>query len=123
MVTFVKAQAAALAASLLDFSVTIVLVELFHAWYLAASIAGTVSGGIANFLLARIWVFNAREKMVHWQAVKFLLVWLGYLALISGGVYAVTNYGGISYVLSKILVSVILGISYNYVLQKRFVFK
>lgn len=123
MVTFIKAQAASLAATIVDFAVTIILVEVFHCWYLAASVIGTISGGVANFTLGRRWVFKATEKGIPMQAIKYLLVWTGNLVLVSGGVYAVTNYGRINYVLSKILVSIVIGSTYNYLMQKRFVFK
>ncbi len=123
MVTFIKAQAASLAATIVDFAVTIILVEVFHCWYLAASVIGTISGGVANFVLGRRWVFKATEKGIPIQAIKYLLVWMGNLVLVSGGVYVVTNYGRINYVLSKMLVSVVIGSTYNYLMQKRFVFK
>ncbi|WP_026768397.1 GtrA family protein [Asinibacterium sp. OR53] len=123
MVTFIKAQAASLAATIVDFAVTIILVEVFHCWYLAASVIGTISGGVANFMLGRRWVFKATEKGIPMQAIKYLLVWTGNLVLVSGGVYVVTNYGRINYVLSKILVSIVIGATYNYLMQKRFVFK
>ena len=122
MVTFIKAQAASLAATIVDFAVTIILVEVFHCWYLAASVIGTISGGVANFVLGRRWVFKATEKGIPIQAIKYLLVWMGNLVLVSGGVYVVTNYGRINYVLSKMLVSVVIGSTYNYLMQKRFVF-
>ncbi len=123
MVTFIKAQAASLAATIVDFSVTIILVEVFRCWYLAASVIGTISGGVTNFMLGRKWVFKATEKGIPMQAIKYLLVWTGNLVLVSGGVYLVTNYGRINYVLSKILVSIVIGSTYNYLMQKRFVFK
>lgn len=123
MVTFIKAQAASLAATIVDFAVTIILVEVFRCWYLAASVTGTISGGVANFMLGRRWVFKATEKGIPMQAIKYLLVWTGNLVLVSGGVYVVTNYGRINYVLSKILVSIVIGSTYNYLMQKRFVFK
>ena len=123
MATFIKAQAASLTATVVDFSVTIILKEWFRCWYLLASIIGTVSGGVVNFLMNRSWVFGSKDKKIHFQAFKYLLVWLGNLVLVSGGVFLLTNYGGFSYLVSKITVSVIIGIVYNYVLQKRFVFK
>ena len=123
MVTFIKAQAASLAATIVDFAVTIILVEVFHGRYLAAKVIGTISGGVANFVLGRRWVFKATEKGIPIQAIKYLLVWMGNLVLVSGGVYVVTNYGRINYVLSKMLVSVVIGSTYNYLMQKRFVFK
>ncbi len=123
MVTFVKAQAASLAATIVDFTVFILLTTVFNCWYLAASITGTISGGIANFLLGRVWVFEAREGRVPLQAFKYLLVWAGNLLLVTGGVFVVKEYLGLAPLTSKIIVSLIVGFTYNYMLQKKFVFK
>ena len=121
--TFFKAQAASLTATAVDFLVTVVLKEIFHTWYLLASVLGTISGGMVNFSMNRRWVFSARDKKMFYQAVKYVLVWVGNLVLVSAGVFAMTNYGGISYLVSKITVSLFVGFFYNYTLQKRFVFK
>ena len=123
MATFIKAQAASLTATAVDFGVTIILKELFGCWYLLASVLGTISGGIVNFSMNRSWVFRAKDKKIHFQAVRYMMVWIGNLLLVSGGVFFLTNYGGISYLVSKIAVSGMVGIFYNYALQKRFVFK
>ena len=123
MATFLKAQAASLAATIVDFAVFILLTAGFNCWYLAASITGTISGGIANFLLGRIWVFDATQQKVPMQAFKYLLVWSGNLLLVSAGVFVVKEYAGLSPLLSKIIVSLIVGFTYNYLLQKKFVFK
>lgn len=123
MVTFVKAQAASLAATIVDFSVFIILTERLNCWYLAASITGTISGGITNFLLGRVWVFDATQGKVPKQAFKYILVWAGNLLLVSGGVFVVTEYAQLTPLASKIIVSLIVGFTYNYMLQKKFVFK
>ncbi|MEN9299070.1 MAG: hypothetical protein RLZZ429_1383 [Bacteroidota bacterium] len=123
MVTFVKAQAASLAATIVDFSVFIILTEWLNCWYLAASITGTISGGITNFLLGRVWVFDATQGKVPKQAFKYILVWAGNLLLVSGGVFVVTEYAQLTPLASKIIVSLIVGFTYNYMLQKKFVFK
>jgi putative flippase GtrA len=123
MATFIKAQAASLTATIVDFAVTVLLKEVFHCWYLLASVLGTVSGGVVNFMMNRSWVFQAHDKKIHFQAVKYILVWIGNLVLVSGGVFVLTKYGGFSYIVSKITISVVVGVFYNYVLQKKFVFK
>lgn len=123
MVTFVKAQAASLAATIVDFSVFIILTEWLNCWYLAASITGTISGGVTNFLLGRVWVFDATHGKVPKQAFKYILVWAGNLLLVSGGVFVVTEYAQLTPLASKIIVSLIVGFTYNYMLQKKFVFK
>ncbi len=123
MATFIKAQAASLTATLVDFGVTVLLKEVFHCWYLLASVLGTISGGIVNFSMNRSWVFQARDQKIHSQVIKYVLVWIGNLVLVSSGVFVFTHYLGLSYLVSKIIVSLTVGIGYNYVLQKKFVFK
>jgi len=123
MFTFIKAQAASLTATASDFLMTILLVEVFGCWYVAASATGTLTGGICNFIICRRWVFNAENGPVRWQAMKYVLVWIGNLGLNAGGVFLVTHYVGWSYLISKIFISLAVGAGYNYVLQKKFVFK
>lgn len=123
MATFIKAQAASLTATAVDFALTIVLKEFLAVGYLLASILGTISGGGVNFLMNRSWVFKAKDGRIHFQAAKYILVWLGNLVLVSGGVLVLTRYGCINYIVSKVTTSLLVGVFYNYVLQKRFVFK
>jgi putative flippase GtrA len=123
MIRFMKAQVASLVASLTDFVTTIILVEILGFWYLAASITGTIVGGMVSFMIGRIWVFDGSGKKVHIQAVKYAIVWIGNLVLNGAGVFVVTHYLHVNYVISKVLVSLLIGFSYNYLLQKKFVFK
>ena len=123
MLTFIKAQADSLTATLVDFIVTILLVEGFHCWYVVGTAAGTVSGGITHFSLGRSWVFKAGEGKIQAQALKYLLVWIVYLLLNTGSVFLITRYSGASYIYSKVCVSLLMGVSYNYLLHKKFVFK
>jgi len=123
MITFLKAQASSLIATAVDFLATILLVEIFTVWYLPASITGTVTGGAANFMVNRVWVFEATDERTTPQAMKYLLVWMGNLGLNAGGLFLMTTYSGLSYLVSKICVSAAVGFSYNYVLQKKFVFR
>ncbi len=122
MLQYLKAQASSLTASGTDFLVTLIAVNLFGLWYLAASIAGTIVGGIINFSINRHWVFNADTKALKWQILKYILVWFGNLALVTAGVYLLTHFYHLNYLLSKVLVSISVGISYNYIMQKQFIF-
>jgi putative flippase GtrA len=123
MLTFLKSQVASITATIVDFIITIVLVEIFKCSYIYATIAGTASGGITYFLMGRRWVFDAREGDINTQMIKYLLVWIVYLLLSTASVFIITHYFGINYILSKVFVSVLMSISYNYVLNKKFVFK
>jgi|ERR1022692_134947 putative flippase GtrA len=123
MFIFFKAQAAAIIATAVDFLTTVILVKFFGCWYVIASAVGTIAGGVTHFSMSRKWVFGAADGKIHSQALKYFFVWGVYLSISTGFVYLITNYGGINYILSKMLVSVLLSISYNYFLHKKFVFK
>jgi putative flippase GtrA len=122
MFTFLRSQAASLIASGVDFLVTIIAVELLGVWYVAATIAGTISGGIVHFSIGRTWVFNAAHRAIPTQATKYFLVWGGSFLLNSSGVFLFTHYLGLNYLHSKVAVALLVGFFYNFILQKRYVF-
>jgi putative flippase GtrA len=122
MATFVKAQVASLSASIIDFLTTLVCTQVFHTWYLLGSVIGTTAGGIVNFLMGRNWVFGTKERNINLQIIKYILVWGGNLLLTTGGVFLVTHYLHVNYILSKIIVSLTVGTTYNFLMQKKFVF-
>lgn len=119
----VKAQAASLAGTAVDFLVTIGCVEGLRVWYLAATMLGNTAGGITNFYLGRHVVFQAAQHNAQMQGVRYFLVWLGSMLLNASGVYLFTQVLHANYVYSKIAVSLLVGIGFNYFLQRDFVFK
>ncbi len=120
---FLKAKAASSIATGSDYLVTIVLKEWLQLWYLAAVGIGMIVGGVVNFSLGRSqWVFQASQKSVSEQAVKYLIVWAGNFVLVWIGVYGLSEWAGLNYMISKTIVSLIVSVTYNYVLQKDFVF-
>ncbi|MCY7420993.1 MAG: GtrA family protein [Chitinophagaceae bacterium] len=123
MATFIKANVASLSASAFDYMVTIALVTFFHVDPFKASITGTVCGGILNFFMGRIWVFQSRDTLLLHQALKYLLVWVGNLFLNAGGMFVLLKVLHLHYLPSKIAVSLIVGFGYNYFMQKKFVFR
>lgn len=123
MLTFLRAQLSSLTGSLADFLITAILVELTGTGIMPASIEGTVSGGIVNFLINRSWVFAEGRNRTPVQIARYALVWVGNLGLNAAGMYLLLHFTSIPYLMSKVMVSVLVGISYNYFLQKRFVFK
>lgn len=122
-IVFVKAQASSFMASAIDFLTTVILVEIIGEGYMRASVMGTISGGISNFFVNRIWVYESDSKRLFSQLFKFLMVWCINLFLNSSGVFLFTHYCHINYAISKVTVSMAVGYFYNYQLHKRFVFK
>ncbi len=129
MLTFSKAQLVSLVASGVDFMVTWLLVQSLgvHAAIgnakVACSATGSICGGFTHFTISRTWVFSAQERKWTAQLPRYILVWIGNLILNVSGFYLLTHYTTINYLLAKIIVSIGVAVFYNYVLQKRYVFK
>lgn len=123
MITFLKANISSSIASFFDYLVTIFLVSFFRVDVVIASTTGTICGGVLNFLVGRNWVFKSKQRKAHKQAVRYGLVWSGNLLLNTGGMYLLTKMLKVHYVFAKFFVSFVVGIFYNYTLQKRYVFK
>src|SRR5690606_33775047 len=122
MLTFFRAQTASLAASLVDFAVTFLLVSFLGAWYVVGSMTGTILGGLCNFLIGRSWVFKSKSDRMTVQMLRYLVVWMGYLLIVTLGIYALTRYAVVIYILSKLILTGLLGTPYNCPLQKKIIF-
>ena len=130
MITFTKAQLASLLATGVDFLVTFVLLRWAGIPPVVASarvtfygVTGTLCGGFTHFMISRNWVFNAQEKKWMAQVNRYVLVWIGNLALNASGLYLLTRYAGIQPMMAKVITATLVAVIYNYTLQKRFVFK
>jgi len=121
--TLLKAQLSSLVSTITDFLLTHFLTEAAGIWYLISSVIGTTMGGFVNFLLGRHWVFKAKSNPALSQAGKYLVVWIGSLILNTTGVYVFTEILLFHYLVSKVLISLMVGIFFNFLLQKMFVFK
>lgn len=122
MQTFIKTQAALIFGSIADFLLTWLLVDVFNYWYVSSNAAGNIIGAVIQFLLSRYWVFTAARQKPMAQIHKFIVMWVGNILLSALGIYVLTNYAHLHYLFSKLLVSVLLGVSYTYLLSKKFVF-
>ena len=123
MVTFTKAQIASIIATGVDFGVTFLLLRFTGVFVVACGAAGTLCGGATHFLISRNWVFQAQEGRWAAQLNRYVLVWVGNFLLNVSGLWLLTHYTGLNGMLAKVLTAVTVAIGYNYVLQKRFVFK
>jgi putative flippase GtrA len=123
MITFTKAQLISLLASAVDFGITWLLVAIAGAPPVAGGATGTICGGFTHFMVSRTWVFNAQEKRWTGQLNRYVLVWIGNLVLNVSGLWLLTRYAGLNYLIAKIITATLVAVFYNYQLQKRFVFK
>src|SRR5882757_9579083 len=118
MIRFLKSQASSLLGTAVDFATVIAMVEFVGFGYILAGAMGNIFGAITQFALARNLVFDKTKETVRTQAPKYFLVWMGYLLISAILLWMFTGEFGLHYLVSKIGISVSLGCSYNYILQK-----
>lgn len=133
---FLRAQLSAQMATVTDFLVTILLVTWFDVYYVYATLAGAVYGGIVNCVINYKWTFKSHGKKTH-IAVKFVIVWLGSIWMNTWGTYALTEslskipwvcdtlslYFGDFFIIPKIIVAIVVALCWNYTMQRYFVYR
>ncbi len=120
---FSKAQLTAQLATLVDFAISLLLHEVCHLWYVAASFIGAVSGGVTNCAANYRWVFGSDGQKKRYVAFKYLLVWVGSIILNTAGTYALTEVSGKHFIISKAIVSIAVALLWNYQMQRLFVYR
>lgn len=121
--SFTRAQLSAAIATILDYGILATWVEVFHLHYPYGVALGSAVGAITNFWINRHWSFESREDVWHSQAIRYAFVSAGSLVLNTAGVFLLTEYGGIHYFVSQMMISIIIGFFYNFPLHRFYVYK
>ena len=121
--SFSKAQVSSLAATALDYGVLFLFAAVFHFWYVLATALGAFAGAVANFLINRHWSFQAAHGHIGHQARRYISVSAGSLILNTLGVFLVTEYLHVHYAFSVFLVSIAVGVFFNYPLHRYYVYR
>ena len=77
---------------------------------------------MVQFILSRKWAFHGKNEDVSQQMLKYGLFWAGNILLQAAGVYFFKNYTTLNFIQSKTITSLLVGLTYNYIVQKKFVF-
>jgi len=121
--TFCKAQVSAQVATVCDFAMTLLLAEVVGLWYVASTFIGALTGGVVNCAVNYRWVFHAQSLDKRFVALKYLMVWAGSIALNTGGTYLLTEVSGVYFIVAKVVVAILVGVLWNYQLQRFFVYR
>ncbi|MDR2541652.1 MAG: GtrA family protein [Candidatus Peribacteria bacterium] len=133
---FLRAQLSSGISSSIDFLITIVLAKVFGIYYVYSTFIGSVCGGIVNCSIGYLWTFKSGAKK-RYVIVKYLMVWIGSICFNTYGTYLATEslkrsiwaseFFGIwfndVFIVSKVLVSIIIGWIWNYNMERIFVFR
>lgn len=134
---FLKAQFSAQMATVVDFLATILLANLSTIGYVYATFLGAVTGGALNCIINYRWTFRTNGCKKRHVITKYILVWIGSIFLNTLGTYLLTEYCGriewVSealgvyfanfFIISKIIVSLLVGVLWNYTMQRIFVYR
>ena len=120
---FFRYNIVALLATTLDFSLFIILSDIFQIWYVLSTFISAFIGGIVSFFLERNWTFVSKDGKISHQAIKYLIVWAMSIVLNTIGLYLIVEYFNIDTVISKLIVSATVGIGFNFLMHNLFVFK
>ncbi len=121
--SFYRYNIVAITSTAVDFSVLIFLTEVLQFWYMLSAFLGALAGGITGFILGRNWVFKRNEDMLSSQAKRYLFVWISSILLNTFGLYLVVEFIGVQYIISKIIVALVVGVGFNFLMHKNFTFK
>ncbi len=121
--SFLRAQIVSLTATTTDFFVSIGLYQVFDIYYVTSTILGALSGACTSFTLGRNWAFINRQGKISRQALKFILTNGFSLFANTTGVYFFKENFDLSFVASRVIVAVFVGVSFNFLLNRYFVFR
>ena len=134
---FLRAQMSSQLASATDFLVTIVLANVFNLFYVYATFIGSICGGITNCIVNYRWTFKSMSVKKRYVAIRYVMVWGGSIFLNTAGIFLMTEllkkipllmkvpdffYENI-FIISKVVVSLLVGFVWNYNMHRLFVFK
>ncbi len=121
--TFFRYNIVAITASGVDLMLLILLTEIAGLWYLISAIIASVSGGIVAFILERHWTFKKKDNEIIKQVYKYILIWLFSIFLNIRLLYLFVDSFGVQYIISKVIVAVLVGIGFNFITHKYYIFK
>jgi len=99
------------------------LTEWFSVYYVISAGLASALGAIVSFTILRYWAFEKADKPIASQAFKYIIVSVLILVLNMGGIYLFTDFIGLQYMISKIIISIFIGIFISFPLFKWWVYK
>ncbi len=121
--SFIKYNTVALLATSIDFGTFLFLKNILGIWYVLSGLMGSINGGIVAFTLNRNWVFISKDPNIKVQIIKYLLTWLGSILLNTYGLYLLVENTNINETIAKIIMAVLIGITYNFLISRFLIFK
>lgn len=122
--SFLRYNVSAGTASISDFLVLVFCTEILGIYYVISTFFGAMTGATVAFLLGRNWTYFNKEGRISQQGMRFIMVVSGSVLLNTSGVFLFTDILKVDhYTISKVMVAVLVGVCYNFPMQRYFVFR
>jgi putative flippase GtrA len=123
MILLLRHQAGSLTATAVDFGVMVGAVRLLGLGPGTGTAVGAALGGATSFILGRRWVFRAAAGDAPGQALRYTLVCLASVVLNALGERLLVAVGDLQFVVARVVIASVVGITWNFPMQRRFVFR
>ncbi|HMQ05848.1 MAG TPA: GtrA family protein [Saprospiraceae bacterium] len=121
--SFVRAQIVSMAATTSDFIASILLYQLLGVYYVTSTFLGALLGAYTSFTLGRNWAFLNKQGNLSRQAIKFVLTNSFSLFANTAGVFLFKENFNVTFIESRFIVAILVGILFNFFVNRYFVFR
>lgn len=121
--SFARAQIVSLMATSVDFTASLFIHHFLDVYYVTATTLGSVLGALTSFNLGRKWAFVSKTGKIKKQLPKFIIINLFSVFANTTGVFFFKETFDLPFIVSRILVAIIVGVGFNFVMNRYFVFK
>ncbi|MFZ1751091.1 MAG: GtrA family protein [Saprospiraceae bacterium] len=121
--TFIKSQIVSLTATSIDLAISLLLNHFLNVYYVTATSLGSLCGAVTSFFLGRNWAFLNRHGRIRRQVFRFLIINVFSIFANTTGVFFFKESFQISFFESRIIVAVLIGVFFNFLMNRYFVFK
>jgi len=121
--TFLRAQLVSICATTVDFIISIILHHLLGVYYVTATSIGAFCGSVTSFSLGRNWVFLNRRGRLSIQFLRFVIINGFSIFGNTTGVFFFKENFDISFIASRVIVAILIGIFFNFFMNRYFVFR
>ena len=120
---FFRSQVVSLTATTVDFSIALFLHNFLSIYYVSATTLGSVCGACTSFFLGRNWAFVNKKGKLRKQAMRFIIINLFSVFVNSTAVFFFKENFHLSFFTSRVIVAVLVGIFFNFLMNRYFVYR
>ncbi len=120
---FIRSQIVSICATTVDFIISLFLNLYLSVYYVTATSIGSFFGAVTSFMLGRNWAFLNRHGHIRKQVFRFITINIFSIFANTTGVFFFKENFDISFFASRLIVAVLIGVCFNFSMNRYFVFR